>query len=97
MPRSGHFDVSGPRHISDAERTAVETEQMFVVETGQMCAVGTGQMTAAETSVLSQNKTSVLSQQCPWLLRAAMDQKVVRKRRLCFVFDLATPYSVREW
>ena len=77
----------------------VETTQMSSVETGQMSAVETGQMTAAETSVLSQQKTSVLSQQCPgWLLQAAgSDGPKSYQKALSFcVFELATPYSVRE-
>ena len=69
------------------------------VETGQMSAVETGQMTAAETSVLSQQKTSFLSEQCPRLLLAAASghgPKSCQEPVSFCVFELATPYSVRE-
>ena len=33
---------------------------------------------------------------CSWLLQAGMDQKVVKKHRVVCVFEIATPYSVRE-
>ena len=72
---------------------------MSSLETGQMSAVETGQMTAAETSVLSQEKTSVLSEQCPRLLLAAEGghgPKSCQKPLSFCVFELATPYSVRE-
>ena len=61
-----------------------------VVETEQMSSVETRQMSQQQSSVLSQQQTSVLSQYCPWLLLAAMDQKVVKKHSV-FVYLSSRP------
>ena len=79
--------------------SSVETGRMSTVETGQMPAAETGQVSAVETRQMTAAETSVLSQQCPRLLLAAAGchgPKSCQKASGFCVFELATPYSVRE-
>ena len=91
--------------------SVVETEQMSSVETRQMSQQQSSVLSQQQTSVLSQQKTSILSQQktsvlaqcCPRLLLAAAGchgpKSCQKALSFCVpegVFELATPYSVRE-
>ena len=61
--------------------------------------VETGQMSSVETRQMSQQQSSVLSQQCPRLLLAAIGghgPKSSQEPLSFYVFELATPYSIRE-